>query len=279
MTLSKTKKIYPKKSLGQNYLIDKNISKNIAALFNIHEKDNLLEIGPGEGALTKHLIQKTGNLTVVEIDSNNCKILNEYFAELKIINKDFLKINLNDFYSGSKLRIIGNIPYNITTDIIFNLIDNRAIIKDALLMLQEEVAVRLAAKPGGKEYGIPSVLLQAFSKPELLFKVSRNSFYPKPKVDSRLIHIDFSQSREFRIADLKFFRKLVKAAFSTRRKTLHNSLKTIGVNTNNLTTLGDNPNNGVGVLIDFDFTRRAETLSVDEFIYLSNIIVPLLKGG
>jgi len=253
LTLTRPIKIYPKKSLGQNYLVDENISRNIVESFNILPGDKVLEIGPGKGALTKYLIEKTENLTVVEIDDNNCKILSEIFPNLNIIHNDFLKIDLKD----SQLRIIGNIPYNITSEIIFMLIDNRKFIKDAQLMIQEEVAQRLIAKPSSKEYGIPSVIVHSFSKPEMLFRVSKNCFYPKPKVDSRIVHIDFGNSMEDKINDAAFFRKFVRGAFSQRRKTLHNSLKSLGIDTNN-------------TKIDFDFNRRAETLSVEEFISLSN---------
>lgn len=261
MTDIKQKKIYPKKSLGQNYLTDENICRNIVDSFNVVKNDNVLEIGPGKGALTKYLIEKTNNLKVVEIDDNNCKILHENFSDLNIINDDFLKINLDELSNNSLLRIIGNIPYNITSEIIFMLIDNRKYIQDAQLMIQEEVAQRIIAKPCTKEYGIPSVLVQTFSMPRALFKVSKNCFYPKPKVDSRIIHLDFSHSEENKINDVLFFRKFVRAAFSHRRKTLHNSLKSISIETNTLKN------------IDFDFGRRAETLTVEEFIYLSNSIV------
>lgn len=269
MNGTKPIKIYPKKSLGQNYLTDENICRNIVDSFNISQGDIVLEIGPGKGALTKYLIEKTENLTVVEIDDNNCKILSETFPGLNIIHDDFLKINLEKTGKESKSRVIGNIPYNITSEIIFMLIDNRKNIRDAQLMIQEEVAQRIIAKPSCKEYGIPSVLVQAFSKPEMFFKVSKNCFYPKPKIDSRIIHIDFSQNKEDKINDVVFFRKFVRASFSHRRKTLHNSLKSIGIETNLLK-------------MDFDFGRRSETLSVDEFIYLSNeikLIVTSTTGG
>jgi len=266
-------KVYPKKSLGQNYLTDENICRNIVDSFNILQGDVVIEVGPGKGALTKYLIDKTKNLSVVEIDDNNCKILHEIFPGLNIIHEDFLKINLEEFCKENKVRIIGNIPYNITSEIIFLLVDNRKYIKDAQLMLQEEVAQRIVAKPSCKEYGIPSVLVQAFSKPEMFFNVSKNCFYPKPKIDSRIIHIDFSYSKEAIINDVAFFRKFVRASFSHRRKTLHNSLKSIGIDTNLLTPLITEEGDGGGVIIsDFDFGRRAETLSVDEFIYLSNLL-------
>jgi 16S rRNA (adenine1518-N6/adenine1519-N6)-dimethyltransferase len=195
---------------------------------------------------------------VIEIDTNNCRILTKKFPGLNIINRDFLKYDFNPqpAIRNPQLRIIGNIPYNLTTEIVFKLIDDRSQIRDAQLMIQEEVARRFASAPNSKEYGIPSVLVQVFSKPKLLFKVSKNCFYPKPKVDSRIIHFDFTESIENKIKDIDFFKKFVKAAFSTRRKTLKNSLSKLELD---LSRAGD-----------FDFSRRAESLSTDEFINLSN---------
>ena len=139
------------------------------------------------------------------------------------------------------------------------LVDNRKLIRDAQLMIQEEVAQRITAQPNSKDYGILSVQLHVFSKPELLFKVSKNCFYPKPRVDSRIIRFDFTKNLEERITDTDYFRKFVRAAFSSRRKTLHNCLKMLNIRTNKLD-------------IDFDFTRRAESLKVEEFIKLSNYV-------
>lgn len=253
----KYNKVYPKKSLGQNYLIDENICRNIVDSFNIEPDDVIIEIGPGQGAITKFILEKSNNYTGVEIDSNNIALLYERHPEAAFVKMDFLKYDLNS-QSGvnKKVRVLGNIPYNITTDIVFMLIDSRKIVKDAQLMIQEEVARRLTAAPNSKEYGIPSVFAQVFSKPELRFKVSRNCFYPKPKVDSRIIYFDFSVTKEEEINDITFFKKFVKAAFGNRRKTLRNSLKSLELD---LTKA------------DFDFSRRAETLSVEEFIKLSNI--------
>jgi 16S rRNA (adenine1518-N6/adenine1519-N6)-dimethyltransferase len=247
----------PRKSLGQNYLIDENICRKIVNSFNITESDNVIEIGPGQGAITKYIIEKNKNLTVIELDEKNCSILREKFPGLRIINTDFLKFGFNPQPEtrNPKFRVIGNIPYNITSEIIFKLIDNRHIISNARLMVQEEVARRLTAAPDTKDYGIPSVLLQAFSRPKLLFKVSKNCFYPKPRVDSRIIEINFEHSLEDKIKDTACFRKLVKAAFGARRKTLNNSLKSLGIDLI-----------GTG----FDFSRRAENLAVEEFIELSN---------
>lgn len=254
----------PKKSLGQNYLHDENICRNIVSAFEIKKNDLVVEIGPGKGALTKYLVNLTKNLAVIELDENNCKILRETFAGLKVINEDVLNADFNKITgllgkSKNKLRIIGNIPYNITTPILFKLIESRQFIYNAQLMMQEEVAQRLTAKPNTKEYGILSVFTQVYTKPKLLFRVSKNCFYPKPKVDSRVVNLEFTDELISKVSNEDFFRKFVRGAFGTRRKTLKNSLKNININVNELE-------------IDFDFTRRAENLSVMEFIELGNDI-------
>ncbi len=254
----------PKKSLGQNYLHDENICRNIVTAFETKKDDLVIEIGAGKGALTKYLTGLAKNLAVIELDKNNCDVLKETFPGLKIINEDVLDVSFNELQNSfgkkkSKLRIIGNIPYNITSPILFKFIDYRQVIHDAQLMIQEEVAKRLTAKPDTKDYGILSVFTQVYTKPKLLFKVSRNCFYPKPKVDSRLIKLEFTDELISKVNSEDFFRKFVRGAFGTRRKTLRNSLKNIGIDVNQLN-------------IDFDFNRRAENLTVTEFINLSNTI-------
>ena len=261
-----TRKSFPKKSLGQNYLIDENISRKIVNAFKIRKDDFVIEIGPGKGAITKYIEQNTGNFVAVELDEDNCTYLEKSMPGLKLINADFLKTDLlklvKQFDTHNKtenwvplIRVIGNIPYNITSEILFKLIDNRSYLKDALLMIQEEVAQRLVAEPDSKIYGITSVFTQVFTNPKLLFKVSKNCFFPKTGVDSRLIYFEFNNKLENDITDLNLFKKTVRLSFGTRRKTLKNSLSKIGFGINN---------------IDFDFSRRAETLSVSEFIFLSN---------
>jgi 16S rRNA (adenine1518-N6/adenine1519-N6)-dimethyltransferase len=251
---------YPKKSLGQNYLHDDNICRNIVDIFNVQDNDFILEIGPGLGALTKYLLKKTNNLIAVELDQKNVEILKRDYPSLTIVHKDFLKIDFDKFIDEylvtAKLKVIGNIPYYITSDIIFRIIDNREFISDAQLMMQEEVAQRLGASPNSKAYGILSVMVQTFCSVELLFKVTADCFYPKPKVDSRVVTMSFNNDYLSRIKDLSFFRKFVRGAFSQRRKTLRNSLKSINIDIKGV--------NG------FDFNRRAETLSITEFINLSN---------
>jgi 16S rRNA (adenine1518-N6/adenine1519-N6)-dimethyltransferase len=265
------KTFHPKRSLSQNYLTDENISRNIVKAFNTDENDVVIEIGPGHGVLTKYLLERTINLTAIELDKNNYNILKEKYPSLVILNQDFLLTDLQSVlqkYSSvkdAKLCIIGNIPYNITSGILFKLVDNRHIIRGAQLMIQEEVALRITAKPNSKDYGILSVFLQIFSIPKLLFKVSANCFYPKPKVDSRIIKFDFNNEKENEILDAAFFRKFVRTAFGTRRKTLRNSLKNMNIDTNKLA-------------IDFDFSRRAENLTPEEFIELSNEVFSILKA-
>ncbi|MFZ5946469.1 MAG: 16S rRNA (adenine(1518)-N(6)/adenine(1519)-N(6))-dimethyltransferase RsmA, partial [Stygiobacter sp.] len=185
------------------------------------------------------------------------------------LNHD-LNLNLNHdlnlnlaLTQQTKLRIIGNIPYNITSPILFKLIENREIISDVLLMTQYEVAKRIVAKPNSKDYGILSVLIGYFAKPEFCFKVSRNVFYPKPNVDSAIIKIDFKKNKISNIRD-ELFIKVVKACFGNRRKTLKNSLTNSELINVDLTK------------INFDFTRRAEQLEIEDFIYLTSQIQKLI---
>jgi 16S rRNA (adenine1518-N6/adenine1519-N6)-dimethyltransferase len=253
---------YPKKSLGQNYLIDENICRNIVNAFNILENDFIIEIGSGKGEITKYILDNTKNFIAVELDKNNCSFLKGKFPELKILELDFLKLDLSKISKPgkNKFRIIGNIPYNITTGILFKIVDNREIINDAQLMIQEEVAQRIVARPGTKAYGILSIMLQVFCLPKLLFKVSKNCFYPKPKVDSRIVHFDFNKNLLNKISDIDFFRKFIRTTFGTRRKTLRNTLKRLNLDTNNLN-------------IKYDFSKRAESLNINELINLSNRLI------
>jgi len=258
----------PKKSLGQNYLTDENICRNIVRAFDIKPDDFIVEIGSGQGAITKYILEQSKNVIAVEYDINNCNILKEKFPALEIINENVLTLSFADIVRkkdlDKKLRVIGNIPYNITSPLLFKLIESRHLISDAQFMIQEEVAQRLTAKPNTKDYGILSVFTQVYTKPKLQFKVSRNCFYPKPGVDSRIIRLQFTDELVSKINDESFFRNFVRGAFATRRKTLRNALKNIFINVNKLN-------------IKFDFNRRAESLSIKEFINLSNKICTALN--
>lgn len=254
-------KIRPLKKFGQNYLQDRNVLLKIVEEIAPKEDDALIEIGPGMGMLTNELYSRTRNLTAVEIDRRVIEDLEAEYPTLRVINQDFLKTDLTEIYNEKQkpLRIAGNIPYNITSPIIFKLIENIPIIEDAVFMVQFEVARRLSGEQGTKDYGILAVILKYFADVKLCFKVSPNVFYPKPKVFSAVVHIRFNNSRtdqEFN----KLFRNIVKASFGNRRKTLKNSL-----------------NNSIFSGINFEesginLSKRAEQLQVEDFIRLTDFV-------
>jgi len=247
----------PKKRFGQNFLRDENILNKIVKEINPQPDDQIIEIGPGYGALTKKLLSATENLIAVEIDHQLAKELRDRFPDSKILNEDFLETDLSKLTSQKeRLRIVGNIPYNITSPILFKLIENNEIIKDAVFMVQLEVAKRMTATRGTKDYGILAVVLRYFSETRLCFKISPNVFYPKPKVYSALIHIIF-RTIDQPEKEQRLFIEIVKAAFGNRRKTLKNSLS-----------------NSIFHEIDFsnsniDLSLRAENLDVEDFVSLT----------
>ena len=247
----------PKKRFGQNFLQDENILNKIVKEINPKQDDHIIEIGPGYGALTQKLLSATENLAAIEIDDELAKDLKEKFPQLKLINEDFLETDLAILTSkGKRLRIIGNIPYNITSPILFKLIENNKLVKDAVFMVQLEVAKRMTADRGTKDYGILAVVLKYFAETELCFKISPNVFYPKPKVFSALVHIKFKILTQ-PVEEQRKFIEIVKAAFGNRRKILKNSLS------NSIFHEIDFSNSGI------DLWLRAENLSVDDFIKLT----------
>ncbi len=251
----------PLKRFGQNYLVDNNILNKIIENIDPGIEDVILEIGPGTGALTRLLADKCKNLIAVEIDKRVADDLTKEFPQIELIRGDFLDVDLRkiSLTHGKKLRVVGNIPYNLTSSIIFKLFKSSNIIYDSVLMVQYEVAKRMIAKPGTKDYGILTVLLNYFTKTEICFRISPNVFFPKPKVYSSLVRITFRQMTEAEDFQ-KLFIKVVKAAFSTRRKTLKNSLGGSifkDINFNNC---------------KIDLSRRAETLNTGEFIQLTKYI-------
>ena len=251
-------KVKPLKRFGQNYLHDKNIIKKIVREINPLPDDTILEIGPGRGALTELIYGKTENFIAVEIDSRVIEDLQSKFPGLQLIQEDFLKVDISTIIDSNKkkLRIIGNIPYNLTSSIIFKTIRNSDLIEDAVLMVQNEVAKRMTAKKGSKDYGILTVLLKYFTDTQACFKVSPNAFYPKPKVTSAVVHLRFKEisiSKEKR----EMFISIVKACFGNRRKTLKNSLS------NSIFKELNFSNSGI------DLSLRAEQLDVKDFLVLT----------
>jgi len=254
-------KVIPLKQFGQNYLTDKNIINKIISVINPKEKDNFLEIGPGQGALTEKILEKCNSLTAVEIDTRVIEDLSARFPQLQLINKDFLKFEFNsgDLNLSEKIRVAGNIPYNITSPILFKLIEQKEKISDCHLMMQLEVAKRITAVPNTKDYGILAVILNYIADTKLCFKISPNVFFPKPKVFSAIIKIDFKNELPNQIK-LDTFIKVVKASFGNRRKTLKNSLSNSIFNTCDFTDL------------DLDITKRAENLTIENYITLTRYI-------
>ncbi|WP_340201618.1 16S rRNA (adenine(1518)-N(6)/adenine(1519)-N(6))-dimethyltransferase RsmA [Ascidiimonas sp. W6] len=248
-----------KKHLGQHFLNDENIAAKIADTLNYEEGDLVLEIGPGMGVMTKYLLQKKIETWVIEIDKESVVYLETNFPELKgrIISEDFLKCNLTHFLGDRSFKIIGNFPYNISSQIVFRLLEMRASVPEFSGMFQKEVALRICEKEGSKTYGILSVLVQAFYDAEYLFSVSENVFNPPPKVKSGVLKL--TRKDNFTLpCDEKLFFRVVKTAFNHRRKTLRNSLKTFN--------LSDN------LKEDTIFGQRPEQLTVPQFIDLTQKI-------
>ena len=252
-------KVKAKKHLGQHFLKDESIAAAIADALNFEGYDDLLEIGPGMGVLTKYLIDKPVNTYVIEIDTESVAYLEENFPKLKdkIISKDFLKYNINEIFEGKQFAIIGNFPYNISTQIVFRALEYRRQIPEFAGMFQKEVAERICEKKGTKAYGILSVLVQAFYEAEYLFTVNEDVFIPPPKVKSGVLRLRRKENFTLPCGEKLFF-TVVKTAFQQRRKTLRNSLKTLN--------LSDK------LREDTIFDLRPEQLTVAQFIGLTQKI-------
>jgi 16S rRNA (adenine1518-N6/adenine1519-N6)-dimethyltransferase len=262
----------PKQSLGQNFLVDDNISRKIVQSLSLKADDVVLEIGPGHGALTQHLAGTVRHLIAVEIDQRVVENLRERFdsRQTTILHEDFLNIRLDEWQKKYKtpLRVVGNIPYHLTSPILFKIFEERTAVCDCTLMMQKEVARRLIQKPGTKEYGILSVFTQFYGVPKLLFTVSPNCFYPKPKVTSAIVQIRMHDKLPFRVNE-KRFKEVVKTAFGKRRKTLRNSLKYLPYEQEQVEQVLKN--------FDFPLDKRPERLSVGQFAELTNKIEHILQ--
>ncbi|MBO4370881.1 MAG: 16S rRNA (adenine(1518)-N(6)/adenine(1519)-N(6))-dimethyltransferase RsmA [Paludibacteraceae bacterium] len=252
--------VKPKKALGQHFLTDLSVAKRIADTLDHAGRANVLEIGPGMGVLTQYLLQNpNNNLKVVEIDSESVDYLERNFPELegRIIAADFLREDLTHLFDGEPFMLIGNYPYNISSQIFFKALELRDRIPVISGMIQKEVAERLASPPGKKAYGILSVFLQAYYDIEYLFTVKPGVFNPPPKVDSAVIRMRRNGVQRLD-CDEALFRMVVKTAFNQRRKTLRNSLRSLaGTQTD---------------LSDPIFDKRPEQLSVAEFVGLTKMI-------
>lgn len=248
-----------KKHLGQHFLNDENIASKIADTLSFKNYKQVLEIGPGMGVLTKYLLKKDTVTYVIEIDTESVAYLKSNYLNLadRIIEKDFLKYDLKDIFQDKPFAIIGNFPYNISSQILFKTLEMRNQIPEFSGMFQKEVAMRICSKEGNKVYGILSVLTQAFYDAEYLFTVPPSVFNPPPKVDSGVLLLKRKENYNLP-CDEKLFFKVVKTSFQQRRKTLRNSLKTLN--------LSDN------LKANVIFDKRPEQLSVRGFIELTSLI-------
>jgi 16S rRNA (adenine1518-N6/adenine1519-N6)-dimethyltransferase len=251
-----------RKRFGQHFLHDRNIIGRIVTALAPQPEDRIVEIGPGTGALTRELLTRTTHLDAVELDRDLVARLQTAFPadKLTLHGADALKFDFCRLaHDGRKLRLVGNLPYNISTPLLFHLLDQAPCIRDMLFMLQKEVVTRLAATPGGKDYGRLSVMVQYRCAVEKLFDVAPGAFTPPPQVDSAVVRLVPHAAPPVAVNDPDRFARLVQAAFASRRKVLRNTLKNF-LNAEEMQALGIDP------------TRRAETLSLAEFAALSNAV-------
>lgn len=253
----------PRKRFGQNFLHDPIVIRKIIDAIAPEPGDHLVEIGPGQAALTIPLLEAAGSMDAIEIDRDLVPIVQERcapYGELTLHNVDALKFDFRQLKTDNRpLRLVGNLPYNISTPILFHLLDAREVISDMHFMLQKEVVERMAAGPGSKTYGRLSVMLQAWCKVSHLFDIGPGAFKPPPKVDSSIVRLVPRTDQEVGIVDPRRFAELVKAAFAQRRKTLRNNLKGL-ITADQISALGIDP------------ACRAETLSVKEFRQLASAV-------
>jgi 16S rRNA (adenine1518-N6/adenine1519-N6)-dimethyltransferase len=266
----------PKKRLGQHFLKDKGIISEIIKKARFEQSDQVLEIGAGLGALTLPLAGSVHLISAIEKDSSLTDMLkkrltSEGINNVILVNDDILKLDFNRLrkMTEKKIKVIGNLPYNISSPFLEKLVENRNLVSRAILMFQAELARRLIAKPGNKDYGAMTVLIQYHAHLSPLLEVPKESFYPRPKVDSMVLELDFERPHTRRIEDEANFKTVVRGAFAHRRKTLLNSLKQA------LFSLSSEEILGALEKCDIDPHKRAETLDIDDFLCLSSALTPL----
>lgn len=260
------------KSLGQNFLIDDNVIDKIIDGARVKEGDKVIEVGPGIGTLTREMAKRAEKIVAVEIDKNLIPILKETLADFdntEVVNEDILKVDINKLVdeklSGGPVKLIANLPYYITTPIVMKFLEEDIPVTDIVVMVQKEVADRMNAVPSTKDYGALSVAVQYYCDTEIVAKAPRHMFIPQPKVDSTVIGLHIREEKKYKADNEQLFFKTVKAAFGQRRKTLLNSLSSMGV-------LDKAKIKEVLAEAGIDEKRRGETLSIEEFANLSNII-------
>ncbi len=262
------KQVRPKKNLGQHFLTDLNIAKRIADTVDACPDIPVLEIGPGMGVLTQFLVEKPRQVKAVEIDDESVRYLNEKFPKLRdnIIGDDFLKMDLRQVFDGKTFVLTGNYPYDISSQIFFKMLDNKELIPCCTGMIQREVALRIASKPGSRQYGILSVMIQAWYDTEYLFTVDEDVFNPPPKVKSAVIRMTRNGAQDLG-CDETLFKRVVKTVFNQRRKMLRVSLKPLF----NKETM-PSPEFFANDMM----TKRPEQLAVADFVELTNRVASVM---
>ena len=258
-------KLRADKKLGQNFLIDENVVRQIVEAAELSEADTVLEVGPGIGTLTQGLAESKAQVVAVELDTRLLPVLAttlEGYDNVRVVHGDILKVNIMEEVGAPEFKVCANLPYYITTPIIFALLEKRLPMERLVAMVQKEVAERMAAQPGGKEYGALSVAIQYYTEPEIAFIVPPTSFIPAPAVDSAVIVCKRRAKPPVEVCDEALFFRVVKAAFSLRRKMLSNSLKNMGIKGEHVAKWLE--------LAGVDGKRRAETLSLEDFAKLTN---------
>ena len=258
------KQVRPKKNLGQHFLTDLTIARRIADTVDACPDIPVLEVGPGMGVMTQYLVEKPRPFKVVEIDSESVAYLNEHFPRLRanILGEDFLRMDLQQVFEGQQFVLTGNYPYDISSQIFFKMLDNRDLIPCCTGMIQHEVALRMASKPGTKAYGILSVLIQAWYDVEYLFTVEPSVFNPPPKVQSAVIRMTRNKVERLD-CDEQLFKRVVKTVFNQRRKMLRVSLRQI---------FDSQHPASEGFFQQDVMTRRPEQLTIQEFVDLTNSV-------
>lgn len=254
------------KSLGQNFLTDDTVLDDIVEGANITKDDYVIEIGPGVGTLTKELLKRAKKVTSIELDSKLIPILEEElssYENFNLINKDALKVNYKELIGDEKsVKVVANLPYYVTTPIIANLLNDKLNIKSITIMIQKEVAERINGEPGTKEYGAFTLLAQYYCDTKIIRNVPPSCFIPAPKVDSIVIRLDKLEKPRVEVKDEKLFFNIIRQSFNMRRKTLWNSMKSLGLSKE----LQEKAFDEAGI----NPTRRGETLTIEEFATLSN---------
>jgi 16S rRNA (adenine1518-N6/adenine1519-N6)-dimethyltransferase len=262
--------LVPRKRWGQHFLIDRNILSKVIRAAGIEETDVVLEVGPGLGVLTLALAKEAKKVITVEIDKKLVEILQEKVADcpnVEIIRKDIMEVDFNDLIErgGQPLKVVANLPYQISTPLLFRFIESRSVFASLTLMLQKEVAERMTATPGGKDYGPLSIFTQIVSDFSIQFLVKPSAFFPPPKVDSAVIHMVWKERPMPEVEDIEWFKRVVRGSFGYRRKTLMNALKHSGLS---LTEEGSERMKRIGI----DPQRRPETLSIQEYVRLADVL-------